>query len=345
MTRSAAKEKPQVKELAEISGTARNTVKTRFCDSSMPENSGGPLWSRTTDLSLIRIDASVNLRDYINDWYSEQKLKGLVETTIYSYRQKVEALLGEYSRAAEIDIKRYLAKKQEFGASSGTIANYVKAYRSFFGYLFERGLYHLELRCLKLPKIRHKERRVPSDGDVSKLLSVVQNQEKVALLLLVDTGIRVTELASIKLKNIDLDGASIVVNGKGGKTRVVYLSELTIEHLRTYVKALRGDYIFPSTRADAKGECRNRTFFEKRLRELCDQVSIERITPHQLRHYFATYTLSRGGDIKAVSEMLGHADVGITLKIYHHVDAKSIQKMHREYSPLIRLTGCPLQAL
>ena len=299
---------------------------------------GGPLWSRTTDLSLIRIGKRENLGDYIDDWYSEQKLKGLIQTTVISYRRKVEALLGEYARPTELDIKRYLAKKQEFGACSGTIANYVKAYRSFFGYLFERGLYNIDPHCLKLPKIRHKERRVPSDEDVAKLLSAVQHQEdRVALLLLVDTGIRVTELASIKLKNVDLDDASIVVNGKGGKTRVVYLSKSTIEHLRGYMKTLNGDYLFPSTRADAKGECRNRTFFEKRLREWCKQVDIERITPHQLRHYFATYTLSRGGDIKAVSELLGHADVGITLKIYHHINAKSIQQMHQVYSPLKKL--------
>jgi len=293
------------------------------------------LWSRTTGLSLIRNGMSVNLRDHINTWYSEQKLKGLVETTSNSYRRKVEVLLGEYPRPTELDIKRYLAKKQEFGACSGTIANYIKAYRSFFGYLSERGLYNLDPRCLKLPKIRHKERRVPSDEDVAKLLSVVQSQEdKVAQLLLVDTGIRVTELASIKLKNIDIEDASIVVNGKGGKTRVVYLSESTIEHLRGYTRTLSGEYLFPSTRADAKGEYRNRTYFEKRLRELCDKVGIERITPHQLRHYFATYTLSRGGDIKAVSEMLGHADVGITLKIYHHTNARAIKDMHQECSPL-----------
>ena len=214
----------------------------------------------------------------------------------------------------------------------------MKAYRSFFGYLFERGLYQFDPRFLKLPKIRHKEKRVPSDEDVAKLLSVVQSQEdKVALLLLVDTGIRVTELATIKTKNINLDDASIMINGKGGKTRIVYLSESTIEHLRCYMRTLSGEYLFPSTRADAKVDYRNRTFFEKRMRGWCEQVGIKRITPHQLRHYFATYTLSRGGDIKAVSEMLGHADVGITLKIYHHVDAKLIQQMHRGYSPLRKL--------
>ena len=146
----------------------------------------------------------------------------------------------------------------------------MKAYRSFFGYLFERGLYQFDPRFLKLPKIRHKEKRVPSDEDVAKLLSVVQSQEdKVALLLLVDTGIRVTELATIKTKNINLDDASIMINGKGGKTRIVYLSESTIEHLRCYMRTLSGEYLFPSTRADAKFDYRNRTFFENRMRGWC----------------------------------------------------------------------------
>ena len=293
------------------------------------------MWSRPTDLSLIRNGTSVNPGDYIDEWYREQKLKGLVESTSYSYRRKVKALLGEYLRPTEIDIKRYLARKQEFGSCSGTIANYVKAYRSFFGYLSDRSLYNIDPRCFKLPKIRHREGRLPSDEDVAELLTVVHNpEEEVALLLLVDTGMRITELATIKLKNIDLDDMSILINGKGGKTRTVYLSGATIEHLRDYVQTLHGEYLFPSAKADAKGEYRNRTYFEKRLRELCDRVGIERITPHQLRHYFATYTLSHGGDIKAVSEMLGHADVGVTLKIYHHVSAMAIKDMHCRYSPL-----------
>ena len=82
---------------------------------------------------------------------------------------------------------------------------------------------------------------------------------------------------------------------------------------------------------------RSRRYFEKRLSELCEKAGIDHITPHQLRHYFATYTLSNGADVKAVSEMLGHADVGITLKIYHHVNARAIREMHREYSPLVNI--------
>jgi site-specific recombinase XerD len=94
------------------------------------------------------------------------------------------------------------------------------------------------------------------------------------------------------------------------------------------------EYLFSVNRSDASHQHRSRRFFEDRLSELCKQADIKRITPHQLRHYFATHTLSHGADIKAVSEMLGYADVDITLKIYHHVNAKSIMQMHREYSPL-----------
>ena len=303
------------------------------------------MWSRTTDLSLIRIAKPncktiprKNPREYIELWYDEQKLKGIGGTTIYSYRQKIEALLGEYPKPAEFDIKHYLARKQELGACSGTIANYIKAYRVFFRFLYERGLYDFDPHCLKLPKIRYKERRVPSDEDVAKLLDAVNGEEdKVALLLLIDTGIRVTELATIKLKNINLGGASILINGKGDKTRLVYLSESTIEHLRAYVQTLSGEYLFPSTRADSNLNHRSRHCFRNRLYELCKRAEIEHISPHQLRHYFATYTLSHGGDVKAASELLGHADVGITLKIYHHVSSKAIREMHVEHSPLRKL--------
>ena len=201
--------------------------------------------------------------------------------------------------------------------------------------MYTNGLYNLDYQRLKIPKIKYRERRVPTDEEVRGLFQVVNdNEDRVALLLLVDCGLRVTELATIKLKNINLQDSSILINGKGGKTRTVYLSEKSVKHLRDYISKLNGEYLFPVNRPDVKDQYRKRRFFEDRLSELCEKAGIERITPHQLRHYFATHTLSNGADVKAVSEMLGHADVGITLKIYHHVNAKSIKQMHRGYSPL-----------
>ena len=175
-------------------------------------------------------------------------------------------------------------------------------------------------------------------ADVSRIMKVLdRDEDKVVLMLFVDCGIRVTELASIKLKNINFKDASILINGKGGKDRTVYLSETTVVYLRQYVSNVKGEYLFPSTRADALRGHRGRRYFEDRLSELCEKACVEHITPHQLRHYFATHTLSSGADVKAVSEMLGHADVGITLKIYHHVNARAIRDMHREFSPLVNI--------
>ena len=276
-------------------------------------------------------------------WQSELEFRGLSKLTIASYRQKVEALLDKYETPNEVDVRTFLTERLSVATTQeqkdkikGTLANYVKAFRSFFDYLFDNKLCNSNptLR-LKQPGGKYQERRVPKDEEVDKLMRALDDVEDAsALLLFVDCGVRVHELATIKLDRIDFNDASILINGKGSKVRTVYLSETTLKYLRVYVQTIKSEYLFPSTRADARSAYRNRTFFEHRLRKLCDKAGIERLSPHQLRHYFATHTLSHGADVKAVSEMLGHADVTITLKIYHHVNAKAIRAMHREYSPI-----------
>jgi site-specific recombinase XerD len=258
--------------------------------------------------------------------------------TISSYKQKVRDLLDFNPIPGELDIKTFLANKQHVGMSSGTIANYVKAFRSFFSYLYENKLYDYDVSRLKQPRIKYKERRVPKDDEIDRLMnSLTTTEDTTALLLLVDCGIRITELATIRIADIDFNEASILIHGKGGKTRIVYISEVVVKHLRYYVQTLKDEYLFPSRRADAVIPHRERRYFERRLEQLCERAGVERITPHQLRHYFATHALSNGADVKAVSEFLGHADVTITLKIYHHVNAKAIKQMHREHSPLVGL--------
>jgi site-specific recombinase XerD len=293
------------------------------------------LFNRFLDSNASTPNVSIRLSDCIDLWQSELKLKGISKLTSDSYRQKVRDLLDFNSTPNELAIKEFLAKKLESGTSSGTLANYVKAFRSFFGYLFDNELYRLNPRRLKLPKIQYQERRVPKDEEIDKLIHSLNNAEDaIALLLLLDCGVRIHELATIKISNIDFNDASILINGKGGKIRTVYLSETSLKYLRVYVELINSEYLFPSTRADAKIEYRGNRYFQRRLSELCEQAGVERLTPHQLRHYFATHALSHGADVKAVSQFLGHADVTITLKIYHHVTAKAIREMHREYSPI-----------
>jgi site-specific recombinase XerD len=184
----------------------------------------------------------------------------------------------------------------------------------------------------------YRERYVPSDDDIRRLFQIVNSDEdKLILSLLINCGIRVTELASIKLKNMNLDNSCILINGKGGKDRSVYFSQSTVNGLHNYPSGIIGEHLFPVTRDDAQIGHYNRRYFEERLSGICKKAGVEHITLHQLRHYFATHTLSNGADVKAVSKMLGHADVGITLKIYHHVNPEAVKQMHREYSPLVNI--------
>ena len=277
-----------------------------------------------------------SLNQHLALWQSELEFNGLAKPTIASYHQKISDLLDFNPTPNELIVKAYLANMQRAGTSTGTIANYVKAFRSFFNYLYEQRLYDYDAARLKQPKIKYQERRVPKDDDIAELMRMLNTAEDtIALLLLIDCGIRITELATIKIDDIDFNESSILIHGKGGKIRTVYISEPVVKQLRHYVGTLKSDQLFPSTRCDAKVAYRGRRYFERRLSELCERAGVERLTPHQLRHYFATHALSHGADVKAVSEFLGHADVTITLKIYHHVNAKAIRQMHSEYSPLV----------
>jgi integrase/recombinase XerD len=271
-------------------------------------------------------------------WLSELTLNGLSPLTTSSYQQKVKDLLDFNTTPDELSIKTFLAQKQQDGASSGTLANYVKAFRSFFRYLDENHLYDFDTSRLRQPKVKYSERRVPKDENINALIRTLNNLEDAsAFLLLIDCGIRITELATIKIDDINFNESSILIHGKGGKIRTVYISESVVIQLRQYVETLKSEQLFPST-CRAKSPCRGRRYFEDRLDELCKRAGVERITPHQLRHYFATHALSHGADVKAVSEFLGHADVKITLSIYHHVNAKAIRQMHSEFSPLAQLS-------
>ncbi|HEY95905.1 MAG TPA: hypothetical protein G4O15_13320 [Dehalococcoidia bacterium] len=148
------------------------------------EKNGGPFWVRTRDLSLIRSNAqhqkspqNDSLINHIDVRYNEQLLKGLNKTTADCYKSLVVSLLEAYPNSPESDIKNYLYQKQQVDFMSGTIANYIKSFRSFFSYLLNNNLFDLDYQRLKIPKIRYREQYVPTDDEVKKLFQVVDNAE------------------------------------------------------------------------------------------------------------------------------------------------------------------------
>jgi integrase len=190
---------------------------------------------------------------------------------------------------------------------------------------------------MKLMKVEKVIRSAPKEEDVKKLLSAWQGskqreRDRLLIALFVDTGLRITEACSIKREDVNLDDAQIKVRGKGKKQRIVPISHSVIDMLRKYMGREGGEgYLFP---ADNKLGYQNIRSLEKTFRRLCKRLGIRPITPHMLRHYFATYALKNGAKLEVISRILGHASVGITGDTYRHVDQAEIQEQHKKYSPL-----------
>lgn len=275
-------------------------------------------------------------KEGLDMWQSDLELRGLAYTTRKSYRQKVESLLHVYPEPTELEIRQYLTDRLREGLDKGTIANYIKAFRSFFSYLHETGLWNYNPAAhLRLPKLTRKEKRCPNNHDIAKLLSEqLAPQDRIFLLLSIDCGLRLNEIATVKRADVDLTKREVIVMGKGGKERSVPICEFTALHLAQYLRTVNSQYLFPALRCDTQSGHFSWRAFQRRLERLCRKVGIAHITPHQLRHYFATYALSHGGDVKAVSEILGHRDVTITLQTYHHVGRRAIRQVHSQVSPL-----------
>lgn len=154
--------------------------------------------------------------------------------------------------------------------------------------------------------------------------------------LLYATGFRVSELVAIKMDDLDLHNSVVRVMGKGSKERIVPIGEYTIEYCLKYLKVRRefikdktSDYLFLSNR----GSKLDRSSFFRILKNLLKDKGLnENLSPHSLRHSFATHLLDNGADLKTIQEFLGHADINTT-KIYTHISNKKLKDDYEKYHP------------
>ena len=157
------------------------------------------------------------------------------------------------------------------------------------------------------------------------------------LLLLYSSGLRVSELCSIEVEDLDVGARYLQVSGKGGKSRIVPVSEVATELIERYMYEVR-----PAWSASERGPLfltnrrrpMTRQGFWKLLRRHAQTAGIgERVTPHMLRHSFATHLLENGANLRAVQAMLGHVDISTT-QSYTHVSRKHLLRMHQQHHPL-----------
>lgn len=274
--------------------------------------------------------------EIVNQWIEYLLADNKSPSTIRGYVLYVNMLLQQFPQptAAQIDV--HLVHSRSQIVTPGCINMKITAFKRFFSYCMEKGYLSfdpsLHLKPIKCPL---RVRRCPPISDVQKLLSLdLSVRDRALLFLLLDAGLRLAEVSNIKVS--DIMETSLIVIGKGDKQRLVPLSPFSIYAvLDQYRQLLPGSiYLFPG-RFPGKPWCGRS--IEDHLHFLCKEAGIAQITPHQLRHLFATEMLKSGVSLKIVSELLGHSTPAVTSTVYWHVDAGEKERQHSIHSPLKKL--------
>ena len=230
------------------------------------------------------------------------------------------------------------------GRSARSIARWLVAARRFFAYLVEEGVRSEDPTAhLDLPKAWRALPKVMSFEEVEALLAAPDRGEPLGLRdaamfeLLYATGLRVSELVGLRLGDVQFDAGYLRCMGKGSKERIVPMGAEADAALRVYVKAARaelvgaqrGDVLF----VNARGGPLTRQGFWKILKTHARRAGIRAgVSPHTVRHSFATHLLENGADLRSVQIMLGHADISTT-QIYTHINRERLRRLYRDFHP------------
>lgn len=285
-------------------------------------------------LEAERGAARLTVKNYCND------LQGFLD---FLKGQKVASLDGVERQV----VRRYLAWLQGQGFARNSIARKLSALRSFYRFLVKEGLLSSDpLAAVSLPK---KEKRLPtflSTAQVNALLeepdtSTAQGQRDRALLeLFYASGLRVSELASLDLKQVSLAGRELRVMGKRAKERVVLMGRPAAAALEVYLREgrlkllgkRRGEALFLNRSGGRLSVRSVQALVDKYAR----RAGIEgKVYPHMLRHTFATHMLEGGADLRSVQELLGHADLSST-QVYTHVTQSQVRRVYLQAHPRAR---------
>jgi integrase/recombinase XerD len=265
--------------------------------------------------------------------------RDLVSVTAYLQQHGV----SQWPAVQPLDLLGYL---QEIGASlaASSRARRLAACRSFFKYLQLRGgVDHNPALRLRFPQKRTVLPKVLAPSEVEALLAgpsldaVLGQRDRAMLELLYATGIRVSELVDLNVQQVHLQVGYIVVRGKGDKERLVPMGEWACESLRTYMsdgrRKLIGQQPVPQVFVNHRGRKLSRQGVWKTIKNYALRVGIgKNLTPHMLRHSFATHLLQNGADLRSLQAMLGHADISTT-QIYTHVARERLKSIHGMYHP------------
>ena len=275
--------------------------------------------------------------------------KGLSIKTKESYNND----LNEYSKYLKSnnivyinDIKKNNISdflKERMNDQNSTIAHNLTVIKNFHKYLVRESLVkNDESLFIDRPKLKKSLPKTLSMEDIDKLLdidikTVFDQRNKAMLELMYGTGLRVSELISLTINDIDLENCIIRVMGKGSKERIIPIGEYSIYYLKKYLSVrssmIKNNYNEVCLFLNNHGKKMTRQGFFMILKKLLKEKGLnEDVSPHTLRHSFATHLLNRGADLRSIQEMLGHSDISTT-KIYTHISDDKVSKDYKKYHP------------
>ena len=279
-----------------------------------------------------------NINKYLDYLKYERKLS---INTYESYRYnliKISEFFNneKLTNLTEEDLRTFLYQTKEV---SKTKAHYLTVLKSFYDYLVDNNIITSNpASSIKSPKIEKELPKFLTEREVDDLLNIkltkpIDYRNKAMLELLYATGMRISELLNLTLSNYNEEDATVKVMGQGSKERIIPLSEITIKYLNIYINEYRhfilkdkiSNYLF----VNYNGNRMSRQGFFKILKNLCDECGIKKeISPHTLRHSFATHLLNNGADLRIIQELLGHENIETT-EIYSHL---SNEKLKEDYT-------------
>jgi len=284
------------------------------------------------------------MKDYLLKYEDYLALeKGRNKGTIKEYIRKIKFFLDwleknnfkKISDEAIYNFRSYLNKK---GLSLKTQSYYLIALRNFLKFLQKRGQNIYDPLKIELPKIPEREINILTDEELNRLLSSASGEDlkslrdKALLETLFSTGLRVSELCSLN-RDIDLDKKEIRVKGKGGRIRIVFLSNIARFYLKKYLEKRidKEPALFISLSKNSKFKRLTPRGVEKIIKYYAKKAGIiKKITPHTLRHQFATDLLIAGADLRAIQILLGHKNLQTT-QIYTHLTNKELKEIHQAF--------------
>ena len=298
-------------------------------------------------MSITNLNSEILIDNFIDELWLE---KGLSKNTLTAYRNDIQTFSNWYKGNSLLEVERvdlldYLADRLKQGFSSRSTARSLSSLRAFYSHLTVRhNLIEDPTSRVESPKLGKSLPKTLSEEEVERLIQApdvdddIGLRDRAMLELIYACGLRVSELISLDILNINLRQGVIRVIGKGEKERLVPMGEEALHWIERYINKSRPNFIKADNKItevflSKRGKAMTRQTFWYRLKEYAQLASINKeLSPHTLRHAFATHLINHGADLRTVQLLLGHSSLSTT-QIYTEVARHRMKELHNEHHP------------